>query len=566
MSRFVVLSPWVVLVVTSMALAAPDKTAELKAVLQGALPAVLGCYEPRLKEEPALEGRLVVGIALGKEGEVKEVTVAEDRLGDTVVAACVVAALRDLRFPGSAANLQVTYPFVFAPTRTLAVLPFDNLSGDKSLEWLRAGSAESLVTKLGQMSKLVLVDRLKLDSVLSEQALGQSGAVDPASAAAAGKLVGAQLLVTGSFQKAGAKVRLNARVVDTQSGRVRQAVEATGKLDDVFMLQDDLAAKLVEVMNIPPSSERDACLALKAANSMTVLKLLGQASNALHGVGQPRDKAAAAALYRQAIAADPKVPEAHLGLALALWVPSGDSGESVEVEAALSKALELRPNYHEAMTWLAFSLWRAGKYDEAMALDLRALALKPDYALGTYGLCISLASKGKGVEALALCQRAMDLDPRNAEYRTQTGQLVALYQRDHAAARKLTRVAVEAGEDHEWFYTTDAYVSLMAGDTAACLATLAAGRKVRKPTDSRNHLLWSQGMEVACRAKGGDAPGARAALEAVQDPQWKAVFRGEAPAPAELPAFVKDMLAEVAATSAPVAKQAPAPAKATKKR
>ncbi|MEW5849932.1 MAG: AgmX/PglI C-terminal domain-containing protein [Myxococcota bacterium] len=549
MPRSVVLSAFLLLGATQNVRAEQD-AAPIKAAVRGALPAVQACYESRLKEDPTLEGRLVVEIRLGKDAVPADIRVVEDQLGSAPVAACVVGALREVRFPASAANVQLVHPFAFAPTRTLAVLPFDNLAGDKQLEWLRTGIAESLVTKLGQISKLVLVDRLKLDQVLAEQALGQSGAIDPASAANAGKLVGAQLLVTGSYQKAGDKLRLHARVVEAETGRVRQAVEATGRLDDVFALQDELAGRIVDIMNIPPSADRDAALALKVANSMEVLRILGQASNALHGVGGPRDKARAAALYRQVIALDPNIPEAHLGLALSLWT-SGGQELNPDVEAPLRKALELRPAYHEALTYLAFHLWRTGRNDEALALEQRALALKPDYALGTYAVCISLASQGKADDAIALCRRAVELDPRNSEFRTQLGQLIAVFKRDYPAARELTRVAVDAHEEGEWSYAIHAYVLLMSGDTPACLKTIDAGRTARGKQANPGHAQMATAVEAACRARAGDAKGARAALDTLPDGPRKTRLLEKAPVPPQVPAFDRIMWTDIIATYPP---------------
>ncbi|MBI5494323.1 MAG: AgmX/PglI C-terminal domain-containing protein [Deltaproteobacteria bacterium] len=538
----------VLLLSVSPAWAAEDVSQSIRTTVAGALPTVKACYETQLAREPALEGRLVVSVVLASNGTVHEAKVSEDTLGSAAVGACVAGALRELRFPAAAAGARFSYPFVFAPTRTLAVMPFDNLSGDKQLDWLRAGIAESLVTKLGQMNKLVLVDRLKLDQALAEQALGQSGALEPTTAANAGKVIGAQLLVTGAFQKSVDRLRFSARVVDVETSRVRQAVEVTGKLDDVFALQDELAAKVADVMNIPPSPDRDAALALKVARSTSVLRLLGEAANALHGFGRPADRAAAAALYRQAITQDGALPEAHLGLALALMTPGGQDANP-DVEAPLRRALELRPNYHEAMTYLAFHLWRTNRNDEAMALEQRAVALKPEYALGNYALCVSLATHGNGDEAIALCRRAVALDPDNHEYRTQTGQLLGVFKRDWAAAAALTRVAVEAGEGSEWYYAAHAHVLLMSGDYPGCLRTVAAGRKARGNNVKPMHVSQATAVEAACRARSGDAKGARAALESLPESPFNAVLTGKVPPPPGMPVFVRILAEDVTAAT-----------------
>lgn len=510
--------------------------AEIKEAIKAVLPAIRACFDEGLKENRELEGRLTVEFKGGKDGAPEGVRILKDELGAAAVAACIMAKIKDVRLPPSATGKTVAYPFVFSPTRTLAVLPFDNMTGDKSLDWLKSGAAESLVTKLGQVPSLVLVDRMKLDAVLSEQALGQSGAMDEKTAIAAGRMTGARRVIVGAFQRAGKKTRLTARVIEVETGKVRETAMADGKLDDLFALQDQLAAKVAEVLNLVATPERDAALALRINASRPILELLGKANNALTGAGEPKDLKKAEALFQQVINADPRIPEARFGLARALWFDKSDR----RIEEALRKAIELRPNYHEALTMLGFNLWLNLRADEAFELQKKAVALKPDYAMGHYGLCIGLATKGKVDDALPLCRHAIDLDPADPEFVSQYGQLVSLFKLDHAEAARWTAKGIALKGRGEWNFLTHAVVQLAAGDAAGCLSSLDEGAKLRaKGAEGARFAGQSDFVRAGCLAKQGKLSEARAAWDKVPEEGPKKLIVKKIPWPAEMPVFAR---------------------------
>lgn len=125
----------------------------------------------------------------------------------------------------------------------LAVMPFRNLNADASLAWLEHGIAETMVSDLKKLGRPV-VERAALDRALAEIALAEGGAVTEATAARAGKLVGARTVVVGGFQKAGGELRITARFVAVETGVVEGTAKATGKMERVFELQDEIVAAL----------------------------------------------------------------------------------------------------------------------------------------------------------------------------------------------------------------------------------------------------------------------------------------------------------------------------------
>ncbi len=165
--------------------------------------------------------------------------------------------------------------------KVIAVMPFANLTKDTGLAWLGEGIAETMTTKLSQVSSLTVVERTRLDAALREIALGQSGVVDDSTAARAGKMIGAATMVVGAFQKAGESVRLTARSVDVSSGKVLKASEATGKLDEIFVLEDKLAGDILSAHGLVLKPEELKVVEAKPTSSPEAYEMTSRAEQAL---------------------------------------------------------------------------------------------------------------------------------------------------------------------------------------------------------------------------------------------------------------------------------------------
>jgi TolB-like protein len=131
-------------------------------------------------------------------------------------------------------------------TLTLAVLDFKNNSGQFALDALEKSVPEMLKTELSRAeSRLLVVERQKLEAILQEQALGQTGILDEKTAQRVGQLVGAQFLVSGEISTAGAKLRIDCHILKVETGQVRgEKVIGPGReaIDDMMRL---LAANII---------------------------------------------------------------------------------------------------------------------------------------------------------------------------------------------------------------------------------------------------------------------------------------------------------------------------------
>lgn len=144
-------------------------------------------------------------------------------------------------------SLDVT---TLAP-HSLGIPPFEVHAADTTLTALGYGLADLLTTDLARSGRLQVVDRLRLDAVLREINLVESGRVDTATAPRVGRLVQARRLVLGSLTETrGGGLAIDAQVADVASGEVRQAVSASAPLADILRAEKELAFRLFDQLEV----------------------------------------------------------------------------------------------------------------------------------------------------------------------------------------------------------------------------------------------------------------------------------------------------------------------------
>lgn len=236
--------------------------------------------------------------------------------------------------------LILLVPAVAAAVPALAVLDLDNQTGDRSLDGAGAGVAGVLVAKLTRTDAVTVVERRKLHAVLDEIALGASGAVDPDTAAEAGRLIGADYVVTGAV----ASVRLpsvgvSVQVVDVDTGEVLVADEVTGDVgsggEAFFVLVDELAFRIVDALEVELSTRDRIELGQVDVRRLDALQRYGEALQAL----DDGDRATAERLLGRAVALEP-------GFTLA-----SDALASLAVEVGTRRAEQAVQAMQDAQEW-----------------------------------------------------------------------------------------------------------------------------------------------------------------------------------------------------------------------
>ncbi|MEW6753450.1 MAG: CsgG/HfaB family protein [Candidatus Latescibacterota bacterium] len=149
--------------------------------------------------------------------------------------------------------------------RTIAVMYFQNsaLMNPEAMAPLEKGLADMLITELSKIRALSVVERSQLQKLVQEMGLGASGAISPQTAQQMGKLLGAQTLLLGSFATdlSGKKMRLDARIVETETGLTLKAEEMTGKTDELFRMVGKLTRKIARELRVSVTKEDEERLA-----------------------------------------------------------------------------------------------------------------------------------------------------------------------------------------------------------------------------------------------------------------------------------------------------------------
>ena len=150
---------------------------------------------------------------------------------------------------------QSVEPAVQPPERrTVAVMYFQNnaMLNREAMAPLEKGLTDMLITELSKIGGLKVVERAQLQELMKEMGLGASGAIDAETAQSMGKLLGAELLLLGSFatDMSGKKMRVDARIVEVETGVTLKAEEITDKTKSLFKMISKLTKKIAKELNI----------------------------------------------------------------------------------------------------------------------------------------------------------------------------------------------------------------------------------------------------------------------------------------------------------------------------
>ena len=294
---------------------------------------------------------------------------------------------------------------------SIAVLPFDNLSGDPEQAYFSDGLAEEMLDRLGRVPGLRVLARSSSFSFRGRNADARTVA----------QRLGATTVLEGSVRRDGRRLRLNARLVDGASGEQIWSGSFDRDLTDVFAVQAELASAVVQAVipgalgntalsPAPPTTDFDAYDLLLLARSKLNTRQSGEVQQAVD-------------LAQRAIGLDPDFARAQalLGHALVLqsiyggFVGTGESQAMLRrAEAAIFRALSLDPDLSDAHVAYA-TLLRQTNRPGAEQEYQRALELNPNNAAAwhDYGVYLSNVAR-RPQEAAEAGRRALELDPRSA--------------------------------------------------------------------------------------------------------------------------------------------------------
>ena len=293
---------------------------------------------------------------------------------------------------------------VLEPQPTIAVLDFANVSGDREIAWLSSGIAETVTNDLRATSPLRVIDRVRV-----VEAVKRSG---PELSSLRAELH-LDRAVVGSYQRAGDRLRITARVVDAATGEAIAEAKADGLLAQVFDVQDKLVSQFAVPLGVPRGDGRTR-RSVGDTSSLDAYQAFTEARVRLESLDASLVPGAIAG-FERAIETDPGYASAHVGLANARFWQYEMSRARNQPDAALlaraidhvRRAIDLERELAEAHATLSFLLTSAGRASEALAEARRAVALEPAY----WGNQFRLAHAAWGDERLQALARAADLYP-----------------------------------------------------------------------------------------------------------------------------------------------------------
>ncbi len=185
----------------------------------------------------------------------------------------------------------------FAESNAISVLYFENTTGNKDYAWFSKGAADMLAGDLAAQPELTVVEREQIEKVLKEQEKSVSDLYDEKSAVRIGKLTAARRIIIGAYIVLKNTLRIDAKLVDVETGRVLKGFRAAGDLDKLFAVQKELTDGVLRELGVSAAAgaARGGTESLEAAKAYyTGVDLLDSGSYA-----------AAAQSFRQAIQFDP---------------------------------------------------------------------------------------------------------------------------------------------------------------------------------------------------------------------------------------------------------------------
>jgi TolB-like protein/tetratricopeptide (TPR) repeat protein len=321
-----------------------------------------------------------------------------------------VRAFRVVTETAPGASPSADKPLTLPDKPSIAVLPFDNLSGDPDQEYFADGIAEDLITALSRIRWMFVTAR---NSSFAYK--GQSPDVRHV-----GKELGVRYVLEGSVRKSGKRVRISAQLIDASTGNHVWAERYDRELVDLFDLQDEITETLVAALQTEVGEfERERAMRKSPAN----LEAWDHYQRGMWHMYRftAIENAEAQRYFRQAIELDPRFGSAYSGLAYACFLDvamgytaSPDDSRAEALEAA-KMALGLDRKDAMAHCALGRVYGNLGMADfDAAIVELRtAIRINPSFALAHFGLGHALTYAGRPDEALTQFDNAIRLSPHD---------------------------------------------------------------------------------------------------------------------------------------------------------
>jgi len=339
-----------------------------------------------------------------------------------------------------------------ATTRSIAVLPFVNASPDPENEYLSDGITDELIDALAKISGLRVSSRTSVFALKGK----------PLDVRAVGALLGTSVVLEGTVRRAGDRLRITAQLTSTDDGRLLWSQRFDRELVDVFAIQDEIAATIVNTLRATMFADLSEHVPRRYTENIQAYGLYLRGRFAWSKRTQEGVKEAIE-YFKQAIAEDPSYAPAYAGLGDSYSldvdyraIPVSEAYTRAKQYARKALALdETLPSAHASLAWALFIYdW---EWEGAEREFRRSIELNPRYASAHQWFAFLLAARGELDTALLEAHTALELDPASVSARRAAGW-VYYYARRYDQAREHLARAIEmnplSDESYRMFATT----------------------------------------------------------------------------------------------------------------
>ncbi len=343
--------------------------------------------------------------------------------------------------------------------KTLAVLYFENLSGDKEDEYFRDGITEDLITELFKIKDLHVLSRSAVlafrDKTLTATQVGQQ--------------LNATYVLEGSVRRAGTRLRVNAQLIETETGHGAWAERYDRQMEDVFAIQDEIVRSIAKAMQVMLSEKEKKAIAKTPTADVKAYDYYLRGRQFFHQFRR-RGYDYARQLFTRAIEIDPGYARAYAGIAdchsyLYMYWDASDENLKAAEEAS-RRALLLDPELAEAHVSRGVAISLSKRYDDAQMEFETATRLDPKLFEGYYFYARSCFQQGKLEEAARLFEKASQVKPEDYQAPALLGMVFKGLGRSEEAKDAYRRSLI-AAEKHLELHPDDARALYM-GANALC--------------------------------------------------------------------------------------------------
>ena len=290
---------------------------------------------------------------------------------------------------------------------SIAVLPFQNMSGDAEQEYFCDGLVEDIITTLSKLDGLRVIAR-------NSSFVYKGRSVDVREAA---QQLGVRYVLEGSVRRSGARIRVTAQLIDAADGAHLWAERYDRAVDDIFAIQDEITLMLATEMQVKLTDGEQARMHYTTTSNVEAWTYWAKGMSYFRQPPTRDNREAAQAAWEKALALDPNSAplNAMLGFTHCLdarfgWKDSFDVAHA-KARRYAEKALELDPSNADAHITSGMVLLMEGRHDEAVADARKAVRLAPGSADVAQLAGFIVLPSGYPEEAIALCEKSISLSP-----------------------------------------------------------------------------------------------------------------------------------------------------------